>query len=101
MHREIDVRKLTYALILTALLAVLVVACSNASQEADSAGALDGKALAKERCSVCHSYTAIETITKTPEEWKSTVERMVRNGARLDKAEQAAVIQYLSEAFPK
>ena len=98
---EIDVRKLTYALVLTALLAVLVVACSNTTQQTDPAGALDGKALAKERCSACHSYSAIETITKTPEEWKRTVERMVKNGARLDKAEQAAVIQYLSETFAK
>ena len=92
--------KVPYILALTVLLAVLIAACGNTSQETDSAGVLDGKALAEERCSTCHPYSRVESATKTPEEWKSNVERMVEKGAKLDEAEQAAVIEYLSEAFP-
>ena len=94
-------RKLAYVLILTALLAVLVVACGNTSEETDSAGVLDGKALAEERCAACHPYSRVENAIKTAEEWESNVERMVGLGANLDEAEQVAVIQYLSEAFLK
>jgi len=101
MYKEAKVKRLSYILVLTALLAVLVAACGNTEQETDSAGVLDGKALAEERCATCHPYSRVENVTKTPEEWKSNVERMVQKGAQLDEAEQAAVIQYLSEAFPK
>ena len=94
-------KRAVVVLILTTLLAVLVAACGNTSKETDSAGVLDGKALAEERCATCHPYSRVENVTKTPEEWQSNVERMVQKGAKLDEAEQAAVIQYLSEAFPK
>ena len=94
-------RKLTDILVLTALLAVLVVACGNTSDAVDATVGLDGKALAEERCAECHPYSRVEAAAKTPEEWKSNVERMVRNGAQLNEAEQASVIEYLSEAFPK
>lgn len=94
-------KRAVVVLVLTALLAALVVACGNTSEKTDSAGVLDGKALAEERCAACHPYSRVEAAAKTPEEWKSNVERMVQKGAKLDEAEQAAVIQYLSEAFPK
>jgi hypothetical protein len=92
-----------------AVLALLVVvagavlaACG--AQEAETGShemTLDGKALAEERCSVCHPYARVEAAKKTAEEWKANVERMVAKGAQLDEAEQAAVIEYLSEAYPR
>ena len=88
---------------LALLLLSLVVACSTAQEEtpAPDAGALDGKALTEERCSVCHDLERVTAAQKTQEEWKATVERMVANGAELNQAEQDAVIQYLAETYPK
>jgi cytochrome c2 len=89
------------ALALVALLAVsLIAACGKAAEPAGS-GALDGEALAKERCSACHSFDQVENAKKTPEEWKANVERMVAKGAKLNAQEQEAVIEFLSEAHPK
>ncbi len=71
-----------------------------ATQEQESVATLDGKALTQERCSVCHDLGRVESAQKTSDEWQSTVERMVSKGAKLDAAEQAAVVQYLAEAYP-
>jgi hypothetical protein len=38
---------------------------------------------------------------KTEEEWKATVERMVKKGSKLDQAEQEVVVKYLQETYPK
>jgi mono/diheme cytochrome c family protein len=88
---------------LALLLLSLVVACSTAQVEtlAPDAGTLDGKALTEERCSVCHDLGRVTAARKAQEEWQATVERMVANGAKLNQAEQDAVIQYLAETYPK
>jgi quinohemoprotein amine dehydrogenase len=93
-------RKPAYALVIVALLTIVIAACSAPSEDPASSGVLDGKSLAEEQCSVCHPYSRVEAAKKTPEEWKTTVERMVAKGAKLNEAEQAAVIEYLSEAYP-
>ena len=80
------------------LIGSLVVACTQ--QQGDSAS-LDGEALTKERCSICHDLKRVQDAKKTQEEWKANVERMVGKGAKLNDAEQEAVIEYLSEAYPK
>ena len=86
---------------LALVLSALVVACGKPAEPAEPAqpAELDGEALAKERCSACHSFERVETAKKTPEEWKANVERMVAKGAKLDADEQEAVIEYLSEAY--
>jgi hypothetical protein len=43
----------------------------------------------------------VERASKTEEEWKATVERMVGKGAQLNQAEQEQVIKYLAETYPK
>ena len=94
---------------LVLLLGVLIAACGSAEGEEtatmeadpDQPAELDGQALAEERCSKCHEFDRVEAAKKTPEEWKTNVERMVAKGADLNEAEQAAVIEYLSEAYPK
>jgi hypothetical protein len=80
------------------LVGSLVVACT---QQGDGSGSLDGEALTKERCSTCHDLQRVENAKKSPEEWKANVERMVGIGAKLNDAEQMAVIEYLSETYPK
>jgi cytochrome c5 len=69
--------------------------------EPPSNPALDGKALAADRCTACHSFTRIETAKKTADEWTKNVQKMVSKGAVLTADEQKAVINYLSETYPK
>jgi len=68
---------------------------------APAAAGPDGAALLQERCTKCHSLDRVEAAKKTADEWKATVERMVGKGAQLSAAEQEALIQYLSETYPK
>ena len=94
---------------LVLLLSVLMVACGPVEEEATAtmekdqgpSTELDGRALTEERCTKCHSLERVEAAKRTPEEWKTNVERMVGKGAELSEAEQEAVIEYLSEAYPK
>ena len=92
--------------VLALVVASVLAACGGAQKESAPAGGgeaagLDGKALVQERCSTCHDLKRVEAAKKTPEEWRANVERMVSLGAQLDEAEQAAVIDYLAEAYPK
>jgi cytochrome c5 len=74
---------------------------STTEQEEAAPVTLDGKALLEERCTSCHDLGRVERARKTEAEWKATVERMVGKGAQLSQAEQEAVIQYLTEMYPK
>lgn len=97
-------------LVLAILVGSLVVACSSAqtesvapepaAQEQEGAAALDGQTLLQERCSVCHDLERVTSAKKSSGEWKSTVERMVSKGAKLDAAEIDAVVAYLAQAYP-
>lgn len=90
--------------IMALMLTIGLIACSGAKQEAAPAAApsaLDGEALVQERCTQCHDLGRVESATKTRDEWKANVERMVALGAQLDEAEQEAAIGYLAEAHPK
>ena len=72
-----------------------------AKQEAAVGGSLDGKALLEERCTKCHNLDRVSSKTKTADEWKGTVGRMVGKGANLSEAEQTAVIDYLAKTYGK
>ena len=65
--------------------------------EGVTADQLDGAALAQERCTVCHPADWWDAQDKTPEEWASTVDRMILHGAQLTAAEREAIINYLAE----
>ena len=101
-----------YALLalLIVLATALLAACgaqeaaepeSGAGEAAPTTAGPDGKALAEERCSACHPYSRVTGAKKSAADWKANVERMVAHGAQLNAAEQAAVIEYLSEAYPE
>jgi cytochrome c5 len=92
----------------TMLLGSLLAACGGAGEqpvapaaEQATPAASEGKALLEERCTKCHDLGRVEKASKTEEEWKVTVERMVGKGAQLSQAEQELVIQYLAETYPK
>ena len=100
MNRRINM--LSACVLLTVLMGALIVACASTepAPEPGAPGTADGQALVEDRCARHHDLTRVEQAKKTPEEWKATVERMVGKGAKLTDGEQAAVIAYLSEAYP-
>jgi phage FluMu protein Com len=59
-----------------------------------------GKTLLEERCTKCHDLNRVTSKSKTLEEWKTTVDRMVNKGADLDMVEQEILIRYLAETYP-
>jgi len=61
---------------------------------------LIGKTLLEERCTECHDLSRVTNKSKTLEEWKTTVERMVNKGSDLDMDEQEILIRYLAETYP-
>ena len=95
--------KALVAVSIVALLSVLLVACGGGAQQQnqgqDTQGTLDGKTLVEERCTVCHGLERTTGASKTQEEWKATVERMVSKGANLNADEQEIVIEYLGATY--
>ena len=90
--------------VLSLVLGLVLAACGAAQKEAApaaGAAALDGKALAEERCTKCHEYSRVEAAKKSLDGWTSNVTRMVGHGAELNEAEQQAVVDYLAEAYPE
>jgi cytochrome c5 len=70
-------------------------------EEQDSSDTtLDGKTLLDTRCTTCHDLSRVTSKSKTLEEWRVTVERMVDKGADLNTDEQETLIQYLAENYP-
>jgi hypothetical protein len=66
----------------------------------DGQSELIGKTLLEERCTACHNLNRVTSKSKTLDEWKTNVERMVDKGADLNADEQASLIQYLAETYP-
>lgn len=67
-----------------------------------SAGAADIGNTVKKACTACHSSKRIclNLGVKDGPAWKSTVQRMVSNGARLDGGQVDAAVQYLTGLAP-
>jgi cytochrome c5 len=63
------------------------------------AQALDGKALMNERCTVCHTTERIQAAKKSKADWQATVARMKANGAKLNDAETAALVDFLAATY--
>lgn len=75
----------------------LITACSSTSTT--STNTLDGSTLLQERCTVCHNLSRVERAKHTPEEWQTTVNRMVGKGAKLTSDEKTLLIEYLSTTY--
>jgi len=59
----------------------------------------DGETLVTQHCVDCHTLDRVKTAKKSEEAWRTTVERMIQQGARLSPEEKEAVIKYLAENF--
>jgi len=80
-------RRWTRCVVLGAVVVlILVSACS---------GVPDGKAVLESRCLRCHGAAQIVDPKRSEEEWQSTIDRMVKLGARLNAKERAALVEYL------
>lgn len=75
----------------------LITACSSTSTT--STNTLDGSTLLQERCTVCHNLSRVERAKHTPEEWQTTVNRMIGKGAKLTSDEKTLLIEYLSTTY--
>lgn len=59
----------------------------------------EGANLLEERCSVCHPSSRPKSKQKTPEQWETTVNRMMGKGARLSEQEKATLLDFLSKTY--
>ena len=59
----------------------------------------DGQALMQQRCSVCHALDRVTSAQKTADQWKTTVDRMINNGAQLSPAEEQTLVTYLAKTY--
>jgi mono/diheme cytochrome c family protein len=71
------------------------------TEAAAEATAPGGKVLVAERCVQCHGLDRVERARKTGDQWRNTVERMISKGTQLSPQELDAVVQYLTETFPR
>ena len=60
---------------------------------------VNGAKLLEERCSVCHPSARPKSKQKTPEQWETTVNRMMGKGAKLSAEEKSVLIKYLSDTY--
>jgi hypothetical protein len=89
--------------ILLTLLVVMILgtACSSGASNTTPAATtnLDGATLVRERCSVCHPLSRVESTSHTAAEWKTIVDLMISRGAQLTSEEETVVVNYLSTNF--
>jgi mono/diheme cytochrome c family protein len=98
---------LVSALFLVIIVGALLASCGQSSSTATTApasggntsGTSDGQTLMQQRCSVCHSVDRVMGAHKTADQWKSTVDRMISNGAQLTPQEEQTLVDYLAQNF--
>ncbi len=61
----------------------------------------DGKAktLIQNTCTECHGLDMVVSSNMSPDEWKTTLDQMIKRGATLNKDEREVVIEYLTVYF--
>jgi hypothetical protein len=60
---------------------------------------IEGAKLLEERCSVCHPSSRPKSKQKTPEQWETTVNRMMGKGAKLSDEEKVVLLDFLSQTY--
>ena len=61
---------------------------------------LPGSDLTTRTCTQCHSSDVISAQSGTPDDWRRTVDLMIRFGASVNDNDKQEIINYLSQAFP-
>jgi cytochrome c5 len=85
---------------------LFLAACASSSSDATATPSSSNPAvsgspenLVQERCTECHSLQRVTSAHKTQAAWEKTVRRMVSQGARLNDAEFAALVEYLAANY--
>jgi mono/diheme cytochrome c family protein len=94
-------------MLIIVLAGTLLASCSSSSSptptasgaSASGSSAAAGQNLMETRCSVCHSTTRITSSHKTADQWKTTVDRMINNGAQLTAQEEQTLIDFLAQNY--
>jgi cytochrome c5 len=93
-------------LLLIVLAGALLASCGSSSKPASApapsggGSTADGQTLMQTRCSVCHSLDRVTSAHKTAAQWKTTVDRMINNGAQLSPSEEQVLVNYLAQTYP-
>jgi mono/diheme cytochrome c family protein len=98
--RIISIISLLLVLVFTGMLLASCKSNSTPAAATSPSGAVsDGQALMQTRCSVCHSVNRITSAHKTADQWKTTVDKMVANGAQLSSQEEQTLIDFLAQSY--
>lgn len=55
-----------------------------------------GKAIVDNACTKCHNLKRVESALKNAAEWETTLDRMIKKGAKVKPEEREAVLKYLN-----
>jgi quinohemoprotein amine dehydrogenase len=66
---------------------------------AGSASGVDPVSLLNDRCTKCHTLDRIHNAHKDEAGWKTTTDRMISHGAKINADEQAALVKYLAATY--
>ena len=88
-------------MLLVFLAGILLAACGSSTPAPASSisSTADGQALMQQRCTVCHSADRITSAQKTAAQWKTTVDKMINNGAQISPAEEQILVNYLAQTY--
>jgi len=55
-----------------------------------------GKAIVDNACTKCHSIKRVESAHKKAAEWETTLDRMIKKGAKVRAEDRETVLKYLN-----
>jgi len=58
------------------------------------------RVIVEKYCQTCHHLTRVEKAGGTVEDWTSRIDRMIKNGATIPRADVPTVAAYLAYALP-
>jgi len=58
-----------------------------------------GKELFVQRCHTCHELNTVTVQRLSGDDWRTTVDRMIQNGAQLTQPESEQIIAYLTKMY--
>ncbi len=94
---------LAIGIILVLFSTVVLTACGSSTSANSAANAptssVDAAALMSQQCARCHPISRVTSKTKTAEQWKVTVDRMIKHGAQITPTEEQALVDYLAQNY--
>lgn len=97
MNRQIRAIALKTHLILWAAVSSVVILAGCATEQKSVVA--KPETLLDTRCAECHALSRVTETKQDRAAWEATVERMVRNGARLSEEEKAVLVDYLASKY--